>query len=453
MRKLGRSCTLLLAAFPLCGCETEKDLTAPEHPVLFVAEDNSDVITVPPSTDCALNAWAIQQALNDAEPGDVVYLTDGDATTVDTYCVSEGIVVLDGFDGTLKGEGVDNTIIDAVRRPGDEPFYSNFDSKYFPAPGAIWPTVLHFEYPVDVTVRDLTMTESDPGHPGNYFQFVSAWGGDHTAVFENLALLGDPPSPEWLVSVHIMGGPVGGSLDGEGHILVHNVETNDVVYGPTLMWYGDDSTITVDDVRATRAFFGIWAEGLTSGLQITGSTFTASPRNAIRLQTVSDAIISGNTIEDQHFGAWWHSGIYLRHRVQNSIITRNTFEDLSGEIGQGIFLRGLAAPGWEVSGITIDHNTFTHSELPGWNADTPNGPGAVHLSPYAFDNEVFEMKYPPGMGKALCQMIWDQTDDESTTEYDGANVIHGWQPCESLAERDARMDDTELDLGFPRGYD
>ena len=203
--------------------------------------------------------------------------------------------------------------------------------------------------------------------------------------------------------------------------------------------------------RTTDAVWGLWAEGLTSGLQITGSTFNASGFHGIQLRNINNALISGNTIQNQHLQEWYHSGIILRNGVRNSIVAHNTFENLSGDDGQAIWLRGWDSPGWEVTGNTVDHNTFTQSGLPGWNADTPNGPGAVHLGLGAFDNEIFEMKFPPGTGKTLCQMIWDETDNGSTTEYDGANTIHGWQPCENLAERDARKDDTELEPGFLGG--
>jgi hypothetical protein len=447
---------LLLSLVVILACSDNG--TAPEPPAFSVSEAFSDatmaskMTTVPPSRKCSDNATAIQLALNNAQSGDVVFLTDGDATTVDTYCVDEGIVVLNGFDGTLKGEGMDQTIIEAVAGPGKKPFHFDFNSGYVNIPGnpnaGIWPTVLHFEFPVDVTVSDLTITELDPGHPGNYFQFIAIWGGDHNAVFENLALRGSPPSPEWLVGIHAMAGPEASSLDGRGTVLIRNVEIDDVGDGIDPMWYGDGSAFRVEGVRTTNAFWGMWVRGLTSGLQVTGSTFTASVGAGILLREVSNAIISDNTIKDQHFGAWWRSGIYLRDGVRNSVVTRNRFENLSGDLGQAIFLPGFGAP---VAGNTIDHNTFTQSGLPGWTADTPNGPGAIRLGLGAFDNEVFEPDYLVGQGKGLCQMLWDQTDDESTTQYDGVNKIHGWQPCELFPERGSGKEGSGAEPDFLRG--
>ena len=47
-------------------------------------------------------------------------------------------------------------------------------------------------------------------------------------------------------------------------------------------------------------------------------------------------------------------------------------------------------------------------------------------------------------------MIWDMTDDPETTEYDGANEVHNWQPCENLAERVAQKVEPESKSGIDR---
>jgi hypothetical protein len=133
--------------------------------------------------------------------------------------------------------------------------------------------------------------------------------------------------------------------------------------------------------------------------------------------------------------------------VRNSIVTQNTFDNLSGDEGQAIFLWGLFA---SVSGNTVDHNTFTLSGLPGWTADTPSGPGAIHLGAGALDNEVFEPEYLVGNGKGLCEMLWDETDDESSSQYDGENKIHGWQPCELISERGSGKEGSEAEPDFLR---
>ena len=82
------------------------------------------------------------------------------------------------------------------------------------------------------------------------------------------------------------------------------------------------------------------------------------------------------------------------------------------------------------SGNNLDHNNFVKSGFPGWTPTTPDGPGAVLLGESTVDNVVFEMMFPPVKGNALCQMIWDMTDDPMTPEYDGNNFIHHWEPCE-----------------------
>ena len=58
------------------------------------------------------------------------------------------------------------------------------------------------------------------------------------------------------------------------------------------------------------------------------------------------------------------------------------------------------------------------------------------------------MNFPTGQSVTLCQMIWDATDNPFTIEYDGANEIHNYQPCENLAERDTRKLEMKLEYGF-----
>lgn len=412
-----------------------------------------DVVSIAPSGDVSgvTDANNIQEALNTAGAIDgTVYLTDGDASTVDHYFVSQGIVVMGGFSGTLTGESKHQTVIEAIKQSDGTSFEFSFNSDYVTDPdnpnAGIWPTAIHFEYPEHVTIRNLTITtQSNPAPGAGYFQHIAIWGGDHNVIISDVRLQGEPGSSWSAAGIHAMAGTKAGSLDGEGSLLITNVDIIDLSDGLAPMWYGDGSTITIDDVSITNANKGIFARGLATGLQITGSTFTASTAVAIDLRSVSNANISGNIIKDQHFSKSWHSGFYLRNEVRNSIFTNNTFDNLGGNLGQAIYLRGY---GGDVSGNTIDHNNFTKSGLPGWTADNPDGPGAVRLGERASENYIHEMKFPAGKGKALCQMIWDETDDPTTTDYDGANSIHNWQPCENLAEREIRKLDMELESRY-----
>jgi hypothetical protein len=453
MKMKGFSIGIIFLLLLVCTtCTKDEGLFTPdgETSALKSAPAKKVVIKVAPSGDLTgiTDATNIQAALNNAElNGGTVYLTDGHVSTEDHYVVSKGIVVLNGFNGILKGEGKNKTIIEAVKKPDGTSFEFNFNSEYVTIPGnpsaAIWPTVIHFEFPEQVTIRNLTITHTNPVPDAAYFQHIAIWGGDHKAFINNVRFQGDPGSTVSSVGVHAMAGSQAGSLDGEGNLVVTDIDVSDLSDGLVPMWYGDGSTVTIKNSSITNAFWGIWVGGITTGLQITDNFFTACFGSAIRLQNVSNASVSGNTIMDQQLSNWWHSGIYLRHGVYNSTVIDNTFDNLSGDNGQAIFLRGFDFPGWEVSGNTISHNNFTNSDLPGWVADNPEGPGAVFLDWGSSDNYIHEMKFPVGQSKTLCQMIWDFTDEVLTTEYDGANVIHNWEPCENLAERDINLMEPE----------
>lgn len=55
------------------------------------------------------------------------------------------------------------------------------------------------------------------------------------------------------------------------------------------------------------------------------------------------------------------------------------------------------------------------------------------------------MKFPPESGITLCEMIWDLTDNYSTSDYDGMNDIHNYQPCENIAARDAILEEMDVE--------
>ena len=122
-----------------------------------------------------------------------------------TYYVSRNIFV-DGFWGTLEGESMDNTIIEAVRQSANFGFVPA-ESTYWPywTGLLVVPTVLQFDYSAgDVTIKDLSIqvTNGNPADP-----YIHPWagsnpttaistlieilGGDHNNVIENIRLKGD----------------------------------------------------------------------------------------------------------------------------------------------------------------------------------------------------------------------------------------------------------------------
>jgi hypothetical protein len=427
-----------------------------------------------------IDADNIQDALNVVKAyGGTVHLTDG------KYYVSRNIVV-ERFWGKLMGDGMDKTIIEAVRQSESVGFAPAESQWWTTMP--LLPTVLQFDYPVgDVAIRDLTVQVEHPNPADPYLHpwvsstipttaistLIEMLGGDHNTVFENVRFKGasgDALGTNLVVGTHVMLGEQGPIENyGIGDLRFQNVLAEDMFYGLVVMRY-ESSEIKIVNARATNTLqplyvgpafnssvkisnaditlppegrYGIWLQNIPSGLEVTGNTITGSALwYAMRLNFVSNATIVENTIKDVELGMPWSASIFL-NRSHDNQISANDFEAVSGGIA-GIRLR----PG--SSGNTLDHNHFVKSDLPGWTASSPDGPGAILLDGSTNGNAVFEMMFPSGKGIARCQMIRDMTDDPETPEYDGVNEIHNWQPCENLADREARNSELvpELELNL-----
>jgi len=460
-----------MAALHACA-----DPSGPAAPVFTV---QPVVFTVAPSGDIQgiADADNIEAALDAAKAsGGVVFLTDGDPSTVDHYYTSRNVVTT-GFSGTLRGEGMANTVIHAGRRspnPGDG-FAPAFNPWWSAAGSATneLATVLQFDVSAgDVTIADLSIEAQDDsptdlildyyGHTASYITtFIEILGGEHDTWIENVRLTGKESGATGNrygmnvdVGLHVMlGSP---SSMGRGDLFIKNVEVTNVISGVLFMRYEQGSTIVVDGVQVRNVGTGIWSEaivnsfakisnseialraggwegiflfGIASGLEVTDNTITG---RGVGLAAIfsSNATIAGNTFRD--FNAdYWPAAALLLWGSHGNNVSRNAFDNLSGGMA-GIRLASGS------SGNTVDHNDFGTSNLPGWTNTSPAGPGAVLLDADTHDNLVFEMKFPAQTSKTLCQMVWDMTDDPLTTAYDGVNVIQNWRPCESLAKRDAR---------------
>jgi hypothetical protein len=158
--------------------------------------------------------------------------------------------------------------------------------------------------------------------------------------------------------------------------------------------------------------------------------------SGIHLRLVDNATVTRNTISGMHAPTGWSAGIFL-WRSNNNNITENKFEAF-GESAVGVRLR----PGSHEN--YVHHNHYVHSDLSPYT-----GSAAVFLDRGTYDNSIFEMKFPPIPGVALCQLIVDLTDDETTVEYDGMNEIHHWKPCENMAAREARTTESETEFRPP----
>jgi parallel beta-helix repeat protein len=469
MARLGVS---LITAGLVLGCEspgtTVNEIT---NPLLRQGGNAGFTVVVAPSGDVSgvIDANNIQDALNAVKAdGGTVYLTDGDATTVDHYYTSRNVVTT-GFSGVLNGEGMDNTIIHAGRKSaavgdGFEPAFAPWWN-----PGSAIPelaTVLQFDVPSgSVTITDLSIEAKDDqptdltldyyGNPATYITtLIEILGGEHDTRIENVRLEGKETGAEGNVrgtnvdaALHVMlGGPVPLPEGlGTGDLNVQNIEIANVGGGGVLfMRYKDGSMIDINGVRASNVVRGIWGQAvlassvkisnsdiathpagiagiylrnIPSGLEVTGNTVTGSARlGAVYMHTISNATIAGNTLKDVEALQGWRASIYLWTSHDNRI-SGNTFEGVSGGVA-GIRLRAGS------SGNTLGHNDFVKSGLPGWTITTPAGPGAILLDATTLSNDVVGQAKFPGFPDptAICSQVLDLGD----------NRIAGMDRCEHM---------------------
>ena len=503
---------VLIFCVTIIGCQKDHDPISNTYEGAQNGEllkQSGSIEYVTPSGDMSgvTDADNIQNALNAVKAdGGTVHLDDGN------YYVSRNIFI-EGFWGTLEGESMDNTIIEAVRQsalvgfvPEESSYWPNWSSLY------VLPTVLQFDYSAgDVIIKDLSIQATDGSPVDPYIHpwagsnpttaistFIEILGGDHNTEIKNVRMKGDAGDAigkNVLLGIHVMLGesPTPGDF-GTGDLKFKNVIAEDIgLLGLTIMRFEssdiivenatvnnmsegiylgslNNSTVKMHDIASTNVNWpveairiynstveisnadielppegaaGIYIWQIPMGLKIIDNTITGHAWLAgVFAGGIGNATIAENTIEDFILTQSHRSGITLWNS-NNSNISGNNFIDISG---------GAAAIGlWSGSSENnLDQNNFVKSGLPGWTTTTPDGPGAVLLDEPTYDNEVFEMKFPPSRGVPLCEMVLDFTDNHGTPEYDGNNHIHHWMPCEKIPTNALKLSSETVELPMKR---
>jgi len=471
---------LFLFLFVFTSCEQEDGI----NPDLInkskkskEISSNEDYIIVAPSTDISgvTDANNIEAALNEAKVfGGTVYLTDGDESTVDHYYTSRNIVV-EGFDGTLKGEDRDNTIINAGRKSktvGFKGAHSPYSGEGFDDLA----TIFQLDNSVgDVIITDLAILVKDDqptdiqpdfyGRDATYITtFIEILGGEHNTIIENVRLegkksnaFGNEQGMNIGYGIHVMLSSLFST--GKGNLTIEDVELTNIGWGAVIfMQFKDGSKITIEDVMAKNVGQGIYAGtifdssvkisemnisihslgyqgidmwNIPSGLEVKGNAILGSNFYGVLLRGISNAQIIGNSIKDHYGYDGRHYGITVLFSSNNNYIADNKFVNLSGE-GGGIRIDKGS------KGNRVEKNDFKSSNLPGWTISTPNGPGAIYLGSSTQNNEIFEMKFPTG--KDISQMVRD---------YGINNTIHNFESSEDSVHKEdheIELDDDELKL-------
>lgn len=401
-------------------------------------------ITVFPSGDLTgvTDADNIETALNTAKStGGTVFLTDGDKSTSDLYYTSRNIVV-DGFSGTLTGEGKNNTIINAGRKSDTEGFAPAYSPIWtILRPGApLAPTVLQLDNSTgDVTIKNLSILIKDDqptdiipdayGSVATYlWSMIELIGGEFNAIIENVNLEGKESSAfgnsyglntGW--GIHIMPWAALPSEDWtlyptKGNLTIKNVEIENIGNDAVLvMDYKDGSEINITDLNIHNVGYGVTVERIADSFVNVSNVATSNHDAGWAQGMWITNINSGLKVTDNQISnAKWFAAAYF-YNVHQAKITKNKFIDVAS-FGAAIALSGGST--WN----TVHQNDFRNSNLPGWTATSPDGPGAIFLRDDTLDNTVLETKFPNNGAKTYCEMILDYGD----------NVIKNWQPCENL---------------------
>ena len=362
---------LILALSITIGCQKDGD---PYLKILGDAQtvealkQSASVEYVTPSGDVSgvTDADNIQDALNAVKvDGGTVHLTNGN------YYVSRNIFV-EGFWGTLEGESMDNTIIEAVRRSAGDGFVPA-ESTYWPDWSAlhVLPTVLQFDYSAgDVTIKDLSIqvTDSNPADP-----YIHPWGGpnpttaistlieilggDHKTVIENIRLkgeAGDARGKNVALGIHVMLGESLSSGDfGTGDLKFQNVIVENIaLYGLTIMRF-ESSEIMIEDVTVNNISEGIYLgpfNNSTVMIHDMGFTNVIWPVDAAHIYNSTVEISNVDIALPPEGGA----GLYLWDIPSGLEVTGNT---ITGSAGLA------AAFMTSVSNATIVGNSIEDIEL------------------------------------------------------------------------------------------
>jgi len=246
-------------------------------------------------------------------------------------------IIVEGFNGSLKGEGMHSTIIEAVRKgpnPGE-----GFEMAVLPN-GYFLPVLFFFNEPNgDVNIAALTTQclVPNPADPwGASFgwtamnNFFDIWHGDFNTSFENVRFRGS--SGDWegynvAHSIRIIGGD-GGLNKGVGNHTIKNTDTDQIFCGPHIdNW--KNSTITIGGIEADKnTFTNIGLDAIrtyfidNSNVLIKENTIMMSNGQiGIRVWYAPGSLVQGNTISGTWAG-WIPVGI-LAYESPMSYIADN----------------------------------------------------------------------------------------------------------------------------------
>lgn len=381
--------------------------------------------------------------------GGTLRLTDGDETTVDRYYVSRNIVVK-GFWGTIEGEGMDQTFVvagrDQVSGDGFQPGYSPMWNKTGYQP--MLATVFQLYYGGDVTVRDLSALVPDE-HPTDPLQdwygatstyitsVLEVVEGDGDITVERVRIEGkEAPQNFYKTNVYVGFHGMNGPITSNGSITYRDNVTRYVV-DPLVSMRRTHSTATIVGNQVHDATWATEIAGMfDTDIVIRDNYFHVRGDTGVGARTLNGWAlndpnntfsIEGNTLVGSGI---WGGGLVYWGGFSNASVRENAFVDMGNSKRPAILM--LAG-----SGNVIGNNDYSKGGFQGWNNTHRSGAGIIWLRATS-GNTVNEVRLPPGT--KICEQVYDDTDDHSTPQYDGANTIVGWDDCPDIADKLREMD-------------
>ena len=360
--------------------------------------------------------------------------------TKDHFYTSRNIVV-DGFNGSLIGEGKNKTFIHSGRESvvaGFTPAYSPVWAEILPTSPPVSATIFQFDNSsgdvhlskFSILVEDLAPAEVHSDYYGNdgthIWTALELIGGFFNTTIQDIRISGKESNAYgneegfnlgW--GIHVM---PWGDYDGtwppdrvQGSLTVQNVDVENLAYDALLfMDYRDGSDILVDYVTAKNVGYGVSASRINDSEVIVRNVDVECNNTYYSAGMFFWAMQSGPDVSDCSIAHSNEISSLVFWNVQNGSLTNtNFFESNSFLSSVGIF---------GSSNCTIAQNDYRLSQNPGWTENSA-GPGAVFLNGFASDNYIHEMKFPPGL--TVCEMVVD---------FGGNNTIHNWEACENKAE-------------------
>ena len=381
----------------------------------------------------AAKAWKL------ANPADevIVHLNAGQ------YYVNTNIIG-SGFSMTLEGEGLDSTIVKAVRKGPN--LGQGFDGSYkylFFNRSRIAPTVFGFEHPNDnviynLTIKGLTVSVEDNypcdtyTNPSGYattamFNLICDWSGNCKTIMDHVGLIGN--DGDWLgeyfpaqvkgknvfIAMHTMRG-IRGVRQGIGDATFTYCNAENACWGLVAMCI-KDSSILMQHCTVNKCMFGFAPDWANGPVNISGNYAYNCETDGLDLTDLGQVTAVGNYVtlssrigpgENKPYAGIWLAG------VTNANISGNTIIGGNNAQAAGVWLS------YGSNGNTVQNNDYSQSTFSGWTDANPNGPGSVLLSQNSNNNLVYEYKFPPtlaGDAPTVCQQVMGIQGNYVSSDY------------------------------------